>query len=225
MGWMAPLAAVAGDIIGGMFADKGQAAANRTNLRIAKENRDFQERMSSTAYQRATQDLEAAGLNRIIALGSPSSSPSGAMLPVQNERAQTGKGLSRAASSALDAKTKVEAFKQIQANVRNTDMDTDLKHAQNMESQQRYWNLGKMNQEIQSRINLINAQQRTAAANAVVAEQEAKLAEILGAGLPVMDRLLGVGGSLLGLLGRGRKGDKNTTNTGRGRPAPNTRPL
>ena len=44
----------------------------------AKDQMAFQERMASTQYQRAAKDLQAAGLNRIIALGSPASAPSGA---------------------------------------------------------------------------------------------------------------------------------------------------
>lgn len=66
-----------GNVAGGYMQSKMSAEQ-------AKLNREFQERMSSTAYQRAAADLEAAGLNRILALGSPASTPGGAMGQVAN---------------------------------------------------------------------------------------------------------------------------------------------
>lgn len=46
----------------------GQDQANDENAEQAQLNRDFQERMSNTQYQRARKDLEAAGYNPMLAV-------------------------------------------------------------------------------------------------------------------------------------------------------------
>lgn len=61
--------------------------AGRFNANEAEKNRDWQQYMSNTSYQRAAADLEAAGLNRILALGSGASTPSGATASMDNPRA------------------------------------------------------------------------------------------------------------------------------------------
>jgi len=128
----AALLGIGGDIIGGLFGMSGQSSANKQNLQIAREQMAFQERMSNTAYQRSTRDLEAAGLNRILALGNAASTPSGASARMENVKAPLARGISQAAHSALALKKGVSEIKAIDAATRGTNANTDLTQTRNL---------------------------------------------------------------------------------------------
>lgn len=79
------LGPIAGSVGGALIGNIGQGEANWTNRKIAEENREFQERMSSSAVSRHKADMEKAGLNPILAAGGQASTPGGSTAVMQNQ--------------------------------------------------------------------------------------------------------------------------------------------
>lgn len=158
---MEPTTAMAGGgaILGPVLGYVGQRETNRTNQNIAREqmrfqqasareamnfedaqaiaNRKFQERMSSTAMQRMKDDLKKAGLNPLLGLANPASTPSGATASgssAQGASATMENALGAFASSGVDAVTLLNQMKKQKAEIdlldaqkNNVNMDTVVK--------------------------------------------------------------------------------------------------
>lgn len=78
------------------------AATNATNIQLAQQNTDFQERMSNTSYQRSMADMSKAGLNPMLAyMKGGASTPSGSTATTQSARVEGPPP--NAVNSAMDA--------------------------------------------------------------------------------------------------------------------------
>ena len=206
MGWGAAI----GGIVGGLLGRSGQRDANRQNLKIAREQMAFQERMSNTAYQRATKDLEQAGLNRILALGSPASSPAGASAVMLNENQQLAENIS-------DLPTTAMAIKRQKQEIENLKEQKDLMFSQAGQADATAMNQGEQANKAVHEQRLLHAQVQktnaetlnTTALNTKL-EAEAALYDAVGPALVAAEKV--VPGLGFGIIGRsimdGRKKSK-----------------
>lgn len=104
-----------------------QTQSEEFNASQAQLNRDFQSQMSNTAYQRASQDMQKAGLNpaAMFGSGSAASSPSGSTasigtptVPVSQAKG-TLSGLGDAVAKGLDAAVSAKSFERMTQEIAN----------------------------------------------------------------------------------------------------------
>ncbi len=97
-------------LLGGAFGLFGSKSQNKENQAASAKQMEFQERMSSTAYQRGMEDMKKAGLNPILAYSKGgASTPGGSTYQAQNIGQAAVQGSQQAiltANSAADLRLK-----------------------------------------------------------------------------------------------------------------------